>query len=163
MEFLDRCCAHLNRMLLFVGGLVLVGMVLLTTANILLRLVWLPIRGTFELMGLGGAAVTALALGYTQQQHGHIAVDVLIVGFSKRTRRILGAVNNTVCALFFALVAWQMAEKAATLWRTGEVTETLRIIYYPITYGVAFGCAVLGLVFLADLARALRSRGEEQS
>jgi hypothetical protein len=38
---------------------------------------------------------------------------------------------------------------------TGEVSETLRVIFYPFTYAVAVGCAVLGLVFLVDLLRDL--------
>jgi hypothetical protein len=46
-----------------------------------------------------------------------------------------------------------MAKWAATLCRTGEVTETLRIIFYPFTYAVAFGCAVLTLVFFIEFLK----------
>ncbi|MGA9178233.1 MAG: TRAP transporter small permease, partial [Desulfobacterales bacterium] len=51
------------------------------------------------------------------------------------------------------VAAWQIAVKATTLMNTGEITETLRIIYYPFTYGVAFGCAALSLVLFTDLVR----------
>jgi hypothetical protein len=68
---------------------------------------------------------------------------------------MLSAINNGVCTLFFAVATWQIVVKATTLWQTGEVTETLRIIYYPFTYGVALGCAVLTLVFLTDLMKGL--------
>ena len=64
--------------------------------------------------------------------------------------------------VFFAVVAWQIAKYAGTLWETGEVTETLQIIYYPFTYGVALGCAVLSLVFLIDLLKLLTKHGGDE-
>jgi TRAP-type C4-dicarboxylate transport system permease small subunit len=158
MTGLERLTRLLNRLLVFVGGSFLVGMIVLTCANIASRTVWQPIRGTFELMGYFGAVVTALALAYTQLNRGHIAVNVLIHRFSKKTQRRLNAFNNTVCAVFFTMVAWQVGLKAHSFMKTGEVSETLRVIFYPFTYLVAAGCAVMALVFLTDLVQAVRAR-----
>jgi len=132
-----------------------VVMIVLTCANIISRLVWVPIIGTFEMMGYFGAIVTAFALGYTQLKKGHIAVDVLVNTFSERVRKILTLVNNFICCLFFVLAAWQLAVKAGTLMETGEVTETLQVIYYPFTYAVAFGCLVLSLTLMTDLLKGI--------
>lgn len=163
MEFLEKLTAWLNRILMGVAGAFLGAMILLTCANIFLRIVWVPIRGTFELMGYFGAVVTAFALGYAQLKRGHISVDILVQGFSRRTRRILDTLNALLCTAFFILVAWQIAKYATTLMQTGEVTETLRIIYYPFTYGVALGCAVLALVFLTEFLKDLLSAREEKA
>jgi len=131
--------------------------------NILFRLVWVPVRGTFELMGYFGAIITAFALGYTQSKRGHIAVDILVSGFSKKVQRILNGINCFICMIFFALAAWQIAKYATILLKTGEVTETLNIIYYPFTYAVGIGCAILSLVFLTDFLKAIsqKEEGEE--
>ena len=153
---LERFCNALNRYLVVAGGVFLVAMVGLTCGNILLRLVWVPIRGTFELMGFFGAVVAAFALGYTQLRRGHIAVDVLVNTFSVRTRLLLARINSVLCAAFFAVVAWQLAEKGHVLRLTEEVTETLRVIYYPFVYGVALGFAFLALTFIRDLLFTLR-------
>ncbi len=155
MKTLDTISEWLNKLLAWVAGVFLMGMVLLTCANILCRLFWVPIRGTFELMGFSGAVVTAFALGYTQIKRGHISVDVLVETFSPIRRRMLILVNNIICCGFFALAAWQLVVKANTLRITGEVTETLRIIYYPFAYAVAFGCLILVLVMLIDILRQL--------
>ena len=104
--------------------------------------------------------MTAFALGHTQMKRGHIAVDVLVNTFSEKVRNIINAINYTVCFLFFSVAAWQIAVKATTLMNTGEITETLRIIYYPFAYGVAFGCAVLSLVLFTDLVRSFLSKKE---
>ena len=163
MDFLDKINLFLNRLLTFIGGVFLVAMVLLTCANIFSRNIWVPIRGTFELMGYFGAIVTAFALGATQLKKGHIAVDVLINTFSGNTKKILQIVNNGICTVFFSIVAWQIAVKATTLMNTGEVTETLRIIYYPFTYAVAFGCLALALILLTDLLKSLIPQKEGES
>ena len=155
MRRIDRFVSGLNGGLAFVGGVFLVAMILLTCGNILLRIVWVPVPGTFELMGFFGAVTAAFALGYTQLRRGHIAVDVLIGRFSRGTRRVLLAINSLICLVFFAMVAWQIGLKATVLMRSGEVTETLRVAYHPFTYGVAVGCGALALVFFADLVRAL--------
>ena len=163
MEILNRISRFLNRLLIWIAGFFLVGMIVLTCANILFRLVGMPIKGTFELMGFFGAVVAAFALGYTQTQRNHISVDVLINTFSKTTRKVIDVVNQSICFFFFCVAAWQIAIKATTLMNTGEVTETLRIIYYPFTYGVAFGCAVLSLVLLVDLAKSFYPEEEDKS
>lgn len=162
MDVLDKLSQRLNQIFVWLAGCILGIMIFLTCANIFLRLVWKPIIGTFELMGYFGAVITAFALGYTQISRGHIAVDVMVLRFSERTRRILNVINSLICTVFFALVTWQIAKYATTLWKTGEVTETLRIIYYPFTYGVALGCALLSLVFLTDFLKSFLQKGDEK-
>jgi len=160
MAILNRISDILNRVLVWIAACFLGGMIFITCANILLRLVWAPLRGTFELMGYFGAIVTAFALGYTQIGRAHIAVDILVLRFSKKTQKILSGINYLVCCTFFALVSWQIAKYATTLWETGEVTETLRFAYYPFTYGVSLGCIVLALTLLVDFLKLLFSDRE---
>ena len=155
MAFLEKLIRGLNRLLVLIGGVFLVGMIVLTCSNIVLRAVWVPVRGTFELMGYFGAVTTAFALGYTQLRRGHIAVDVLISTFSRGLRQVVEVINHLAGGLFFVVAAWQVGRKAQTLYTTGEVTETLRIVYYPFTFAVALGCLVLALVMLAELLRLL--------
>lgn len=156
MNAIEKIMNGLNRFLMVMAGISLVGMCLLTCANIILRVTWIPIRGAFELMGFMGAVVTAFALGYTRVKRGHISVTVLVDAFSIRTRNVLGLLNGVICMIFFGIAAWQVFKKATILMRSGEVTETLRIIYYPFTYAVSLGCAVLALVLLTDMLKAAR-------
>jgi TRAP-type C4-dicarboxylate transport system permease small subunit len=151
MNMLSGLVRWANRVLMFAAGVFMIAMIALTCANILLRTFWVPIDGTFELMGYFGAVVTAFALGYTQKMNGHIAVDVLFNLFPRRGKLAIQALNHTICLIFFGMVAWRISRYASTLWSTGEITETLGIIYYPFVYCVALGCAVLALVFLIDL------------
>ena len=163
MVVLDKISNFLNQALLWVAGLFLLAMIMITGANIVIRLFWVPIRGTFELTGYFGAIVTALALGYTQIKRGHIAVDIVVLRFSAKTQRILHAVNHLVCMAFFSIVTWQVFKYASTLRETGEVTETLQIIYYPFTYAVALGCLILAFTFLVDFLKSIIETQEGNS
>ncbi|MDZ7666958.1 MAG: TRAP transporter small permease [Desulfotignum sp.] len=155
MELLSRINKYVNMALTLTGGVFLVGMILLTCANIFIRQFFVPIPGTFELMGYAGAVVTAFALGYTQFTNGHISVDVLVNAYPKPIKRLISVISHGVCCVFFGLAAWHVMQKALVLMRVGELSETLRIIYYPFTLAVAFGCLVLCLALITDFLKAL--------
>jgi TRAP-type C4-dicarboxylate transport system permease small subunit len=163
MDFLDRVSRFLNRAMVWVAGFFMIAMVVLTCSDVFLRLVWVPIRGSVELVAYFSAIVTAFALGFTQMRKGHTSVDVVVNLFSDRVKRVLGSVNSLICMAFFAIAAWRIAKWSTTIWNAGEVSETLRIIFYPFSYGVALGCAVLSLVFLTELLRSLRPQKEGKS
>ena len=155
VSYLEKMSTFLIKLLFGIAGVTLVGMVLLTCTNVFLRRVWIPIKGVYEFMGFFSAIVTAFALGYTQMKRGHVGIDIVVNQSSPWTRRILNGINYLICMVFFALAGWQIALWGTTIWRTGEVTETLRIIFYPFIYGVALGCIILSLVFLVDLLKVL--------
>lgn len=152
---LEKLSEILSKTLLVMAGLFLLAMMLLTCSNIVLRMVWVPIKGTFELMGFFGAVLTTFSLGYTQLHKGHILVDILTVRFSSRIQNGINLAGHFISMVFFILVSWQIAKWASTLRTSGEITETLRIIYYPFTYAASFGCGVLSLVFLVDFLKII--------
>ncbi|HMB31725.1 MAG TPA: TRAP transporter small permease [Desulfohalobiaceae bacterium] len=157
---LDKLIKWLNRALLITASFLLLFMIILTCANIALRVFWVPISGTFELMGLCGALVTAFSLGYTQIKRGHIAVDVLIKAFPQSAQKVIGIINSILCIAFFSLATWKIFFWSTNICVSGEVTETLRIVYYPFSYGVSLGCAFIALVFLVELIRTFSPQSE---
>ena len=162
MVVLEKINQIINQVFIWIAGICMAAMILVTCANIIARIVWIPIKGTFELMGFFGAITTAFALGYTQMKKGHTSVDILVNRFSERTQKILNGSNFFICAAFFAIAGWQISKYATTLWKTGEITETLRIIYYPFTYGVALGCFLLSFVMLVEFLKLFfAKKGEE--
>jgi TRAP-type C4-dicarboxylate transport system permease small subunit len=153
MVVLERISRILNLIFIWIAGLCLAAMILMTCANIFLRAVWTPLKGTYELMGYFGAVVTAFALGYSQMKKAHIAVDVLVNLFTPKTQLILQGINCLICAIFFSIASWQISRYATTLWKTGEVSETLLIVYYPFAYAVAGGCLLVALVMLVEFLK----------
>ncbi|MBN1125477.1 MAG: TRAP transporter small permease [Sedimentisphaerales bacterium] len=161
IESLSRIELFLQKALMAVSAFFLLAMVGITCADILLRLFYQPLPGVFELMGLSGALVAACALGYTQRKKDHLAVDILTNMFPMPIQKGLDIFNRAICMLFCAAAAWQIAKLATTLMKMGELTETLRIIYYPFTYGVAAGFGLLTFVFFIELLKTLSGYPEE--
>jgi TRAP-type C4-dicarboxylate transport system permease small subunit len=160
MGLLSRVNEVLNGILLAIGGVLLLATVFLTSANIFLRLVWVPIDGTFELVGFFGAVLTAFALGYTQMRKGHISIDIITMQYPAHIQKVILGINGLICGLFFLLCGWRLGIWAGTISAEGEVTETLRIVFYPFVYCVAFGCFVLAFVLFVDfLGLFFRKKG----
>lgn len=161
LSMLTRLETLLQKLLMAIAAFFLLAMMLMTCADILCRQVWKPLPGVFELMGYFGALVVACALGYTQRRKDHIAVDILTNQFPPRLQRVLNAVNRLVCMVFSIIAAWQIGKIAHNLKLTGEVSETLRIIYYPFTYGVCIGFVLLAFVFFVELLKAFGPAKED--
>jgi TRAP-type C4-dicarboxylate transport system permease small subunit len=120
-----------------------------------LRTIWEPVKGTFELMGFAGAIVTAFAMAATQQGQGHIAVTFLKDRFSPVVEKLLVAISLVASATLFTVITWQSWRWAGSLLASGEVSETLHFIYYPFAFAVALGFGALMLSLITDLCLLL--------
>lgn len=146
-NFLKR----INSLQVFLGGCFLVMMIFLTCANILLRQFGVPVRGTFEIMGFLGAVIFAFSLGYSHEKKEHLYVSIIFDRFPEKVKKAAHVINSLVCIFFFSLVSWQLVKKALILKNVHEVSETLRIAYYPFILVLSFGVAVLVLYFIYEL------------
>jgi len=141
----------INGLQVFLGGCFLVMMIFLTCANILLRQFGVPVRGTFEIMGFLGAVIFAFSLGYSHEKKEHLYVSIIFDRFPEKVKKAARVINSFVCIFFFSLVSWQLGKKALILKNVHEVSETLRIAYYPFILVLSFGVAVLVLHFIYEL------------
>lgn len=155
MRLLERTNALLNRGLAVLAGGALVAMMLVTVAEMVLRLFGRPMAGTVEAIGWLAAATSALALGYTQLHRGHVAIDVVFRRFAPRLRRATESLTLLVGAALFALVSRQVLRHAEVLRATGSLSETMKVIVYPWVYVVAAGCAGLTLALFTDFVKSL--------
>jgi TRAP-type C4-dicarboxylate transport system permease small subunit len=130
-------------------------MMLLACANMVLRAVWVPVQGTFEMMGFLGAVVAAFSLAFAQRRKAHIAVGILLARFPARFRRLADAATNALSCGFFLLAGIETWKWAIFLVRTGEVSETLQIVFHPFVFASAAGCLALAFVLAVDTLKAL--------
>lgn len=163
MKYLDQIDRLLCRTLLVAGGVSLIALMILATGNVVLRLFHLPYRGTYEIVSFLGAIVTAAALGQTQRNKDHIIVDIVSERFPARLRRFVDAFSYLAMTAFFAVVAWQTGVWAMKIQESGELSETLKIIYHPFVFGVSLGFAVLTLSGMVDLMKTVSGgKGDER-
>ncbi len=152
---MDQIISYISRFFMIVAGTALLLLVLLATANVTLRLFHLPFAGTYEIVSFLGALVTAGALGHTQRRRDHIMVDIISERFPPLIKRLLDAVSDGLATVLFGIASWQVYKWGETLRESGELSETLQLKYYPFVYGVAAGFALLTLVLLLQMFRAI--------
>src|SRR4030067_3391972 len=159
MGTLERIDGFLNKFLMFLGGVAVLLLMSLATVNVCLRFFFnAPYRGAYELVGFLGAIVIAFALGSTQKRKDHIVVDILTEKFPKRVNKILDGVNYFITTIFFAIVSWQVFVWGMKISKSGEVSETLKIIFHPFIYSVAVGFAVFSLTLILDFLKTFKRK-----
>lgn len=156
---LERLAALLRKALMIAGGVALAALTLLATANVGLRIFRAPVSGTYEIVSFLGAVVTAGALGYTQKRKDHIVVDILSDRFPAPVKRVLDGVSHAVTLVLFSIVSWQTFAWGRRLMESGELSETLKVPYYPFVFVVSLGFAVLSVTLLLDLLETVWTGG----
>lgn len=132
------------------SNIILVAATLLTVINIILRQFGVPFGGTAEVIGYAAAMLTAMALVYSQKKKAHIAIDVLTMHFAKRPRALLTGLWFLVGTVIFGMAAWQIFVRAAQMNRSGTLSDTLQIAYYPLLYVLGICVVFFALRVLID-------------
>lgn len=150
----------LNRVSLALAGLVLCGMVFLAVLNVVLGIFGDPVKGTFELMGFGGALIAALALGDSQSRKAHIQVNVLEGVLPRPVRKGSEILSLLAGQVFFLFVSWRMLKLGLDLKSFRELSETLHLPFYPLVFLVGAGFLLLVLNLAVQTGDAL-TRGKK--
>jgi TRAP-type C4-dicarboxylate transport system permease small subunit len=160
MHTLEKVNVFLNKILMVLGSVAVLLLMAIATTNAFLRVPFIKStwRGAYETVGFLGAIVIAFALGYTQKRKDHIVVDILTEKFPKKVNRVLDGVNYFITMIFFAIISWQVFVWGMKISKSGEVSETLKIIFHPFIYSVAFGFAVFSLTLIVDFVKNFRSK-----
>lgn len=157
--FLDLLL-RLSRIAQVIAGVSLVAMMSLTVADVGLRSYGRPIVGSYEIVALMGSLVVGFSLPFTSWVRGHIYVDVLVQKLSRAARNAFHCATRILGMVFFSLIAWNLAKMGLDLQRSGEVSPTLQIPFYPIVFGVGISCLLQSLVLLGDIAKLFRGKYE---
>jgi TRAP-type C4-dicarboxylate transport system permease small subunit len=158
MRWLEKAADALNSAMTLAAAVAVLLLMLLAVANVTLREARLPFEGAYELVGFLGAVVVAFSLGRTQAKKSHVAVDIITRRFPKRVNRAIDRFRYLAKMLFAMIASWRVFLLAERIRTSGEVSETLKLPYFPFVYCVALGFVVLALTVLVDLTRTFTTR-----
>ena len=143
-----------------IAGAALAFLMLLTIADVALRILGRPIVGTYELVALAGAVAIGLSLPLTSWVRGHIYVDSFVARLPRVPRAVLTIATRLLVLALFFLIGWNLLKYALDLRSVGEVTPTLRVPFFPVILGVGVSCLVECLVMVADIVKILGNKYE---
>ncbi len=139
-----------------VAGAVLVSMMLLVVADVILRTFGKPIIGTYELVSMAGAVVIGFALPQASLEKAHVTIDFLVQKRTHTVKRTILVLTRILSVVLFVLLGWYLILKADHLFRSGDVSMTLRIPTYYITYALSFICFVEAFILVVDGVLGIR-------
>jgi len=155
MVSVKSSCFWLAQKLGIVAAAAIFFMMALTCADVFLRLFRMPIPGTYEIVSFMGAVAVSFAVAHTSVEKGHVAVDLVVQLFPERAKAVIEGIIAGFGIILFALIAWQSVIYGLDCQRSGEVSLTLQMPFYPIIYGVALGAVIECLVLIVDLVTAV--------
>ena len=151
---------HLLHLWLTVGkvaqalaGLALIIMFLMTLTEVVGRVVWRPIPGAWEIISFLGGIVIGFSIPYTSQKNGHVAVDFAVEKLPRYMQLATGFVTRLLAMAFFALIGWGLISMGIDYRAANEVSQTMKIPFYPVAIGLGAAFMIQAFQFLLDSVR----------
>ena len=161
MEVFLKTINGVSRFLNIIAGISLTFLMLLTITDVILRGFKSPVPGTFEMVAFAGAVVIGFSVPLTSWLRGHIFVDFFILKFSQKGRDIFNIATRCVVIVLFFLIGWNLIKYGMDLQKSGEVSLTLQMPFYPVAYGVGVCCFVQCLVLVCDIVKIFGGKYDE--
>jgi TRAP-type C4-dicarboxylate transport system permease small subunit len=150
--FLNRI-RQLSRFLNIIAGISLTFLMLLTVTDVILRSLRRPIVGTYELVAFAGAVVIGFSVPFTSWLRAHIYVDFFILKFPKKIKNLFNIVTRCLVIVLFILIGWNLIKYGMDLQKSGEVSLTLQMPFYPVAYGIGVCCFIQCIVLICDIIK----------
>ena len=156
MDFFANAVTKIGNLMRVTACICLLGMSVLTVADIAGRLNRSPIFGSEEIVTFLAVLALGLGLPYAHAHRSHIGVEVFVQLLSTRTRRRVKFFRDLLSVLFFAMVTVMMGAYARDKHISGEVSMNLGLPEHLLVYVLAGCFAVTTVAMLIDLLQFLR-------
>jgi TRAP-type C4-dicarboxylate transport system permease small subunit len=149
LAIFKRICAWMNA----IAGAVLCIMMFLTVADVILRCFGTAILGTYELVAVAGAIVVGFAVPKTTWDKGHVCVDFLVENRSDAVKNTVFIITRVMAIILFGLLSYYLLLKGIHLYKTGEVSLTLHLAYYPWACALSFCFCIEVFALIGDIVK----------
>jgi len=139
-----------------IAGAVLAFMILFTLCDVILRNLGHPITGSMEIIQYGGSIVFGFSIPYATAIGAQILVDLVTQKLGHRNRTRIQAVTRSVGILMFLFISYNFAVYALDVMRTGELTASFKIPYYPFCFAISLSFLFQSLTIFRDLVNTLK-------
>lgn len=139
-----------------VGRILILGMMFLTTADVLRR--WLfnrPISGTLEISEFMLVVFAALGMAFAQASGANVRVSISDRLFPPRIQALLHITGHVLALMIMLLLVRETWRMGLDEIRFGTVSDALKIPVYPFKFLLAGGAAILCLQLLRSIVAAL--------
>jgi TRAP-type C4-dicarboxylate transport system permease small subunit len=158
---IERTVCGISRAAIAVGLAILMLMALFTLADVVGRSGFnKPITGAYELTELLFVVVVACVLGYSVILKSHVRIDLLVSHFPSRMQAAIDTISSLISSAVFFLISWRVFLQSLRVKSQAVTSGILDVPVYPFQFILAFGCLLIGAMFLIEFFRSLSKRTE---
>ena len=161
MEKLKRLVSGLSKFMAVIAGTTLVFVMLLTVLDVILRYFGYPIIGVYDLVALGGGIIIGFSMPLAAERKVHVFMEMALQANSRTAQRVLSLVTRLIVFGISFLVAWNLIRMGLGFRETGEVSLTIKIVYYPIAIGLGVCFFIQMLVILVEILESFSGTEHE--
>lgn len=134
----------LSRVVVIISCVTLSLVVLIIAINVIGRAFNHPIPGGFDLSILCAAVSGSLAIAYTTKRCAHVSVDIITDILPPMLKKVQSMLTHLFALFIFVVLTWQAFVIFIQRFH-GELTETLRIPYWPfrLIWLISMCCSIL--------------------
>lgn len=154
MEKVTNVVNKITRILVIVSYVAFLFIMLITVADIIMRLITnSSILGAYELVEKAMVCGVFAAFAFTQSEHGHVQITLVIAKFPKRLQFFIMMLNNLLSVVATIMVAYGAYRQSIVAFNSHYTTGVLYIPTYPFYYVEIVAMAILVLAFLLDAVK----------
>jgi TRAP-type C4-dicarboxylate transport system permease small subunit len=157
IDLYHRALRAVVQALAYVAGASLMVMVLVTTADVILRKFGHSLTGAWDIVKIAAAITMAAALPYTTAIKGHVAIEYFFHKLGRRGRIVVDVIMRLAGMALFSLLAWGCVDYGNSLRARGEVSMTLQLPVFWVPYVLAASCVLVVLIKLYHLTHPGKS------
>lgn len=156
VRVLRKVSDPLSYFFLFVGAILLAGMMLLVAASVMMRyFINSPILGDMELIQIMLVGMVSFSMAYCASTRSHVRVKALIEKVPYRLQCIINFFVNLITLGFILAVVRYSVAQGMVLWQRGFSTIIFKIPLFPFVFVLSFGFAVFAFVIVVEIIDSL--------
>jgi TRAP-type C4-dicarboxylate transport system permease small subunit len=161
MKKFQKLVSKLSRFLGVIAGSTLVAVMLMTVLDVILRYFGRPIVGIYDIVALGGAVIIGFSMPLAAEKKVHVYMEMGLQSYSRTVKHVLSFVTRVILFGISFLVAWNLIQLGIDFRQTGEVSLTIKIIYYPIAMGLGVCFIIQMLVLVVQILQVFSGGSDE--
>lgn len=144
-----------------IAGTVLAFMIILTLFDVILRNLGHPITGSMEIIQYGGSIVFGFSIPYATWLGAQVIVDLMIKKLTPKNQKIFNVITRGVGIVMFLFIAYNFFMYGLDVKRTGELTASFKIPYYPFCFAIALSFLFQSFTIFCDLMKTIHGEKNE--
>lgn len=134
-----------------IAGMAILAMIAVICTDIVVRLFGYSYSGTYDIVRFLGTIAIAGALPYTTAVKGHVAVEYFFHKLHRVGRILVDTLSRLVIMILFSTFSWQCVRHGLSLKASNEISLTLGLPLFWLSFVIALACSLTTLVVLYNL------------